>query len=143
MSCYLTIFLKSCIATKVNKRVRIQAPAKINLHLDVLEKREDGYHNLISLFQSVALFDTLVVEVKNRTPGCAIHGDFPFPEDDNIIKKAAVAFLKESGKELFLDIEILKRIPIGAGLGGGSSNAAAILSCLTTLFPDSLPEYNQ
>ncbi|MBN2442374.1 MAG: 4-(cytidine 5'-diphospho)-2-C-methyl-D-erythritol kinase [Spirochaetales bacterium] len=121
-------------------RIRIQAPAKVNLHLDVLDKRTDGYHNIISLFQSVSFFDTLVIRMENEATGCTIKGDFPFPQEDNIIKKAAEAFLRASGKKRFLEIDVQKRIPIGAGLGGGSSDAAAVISCLNEVLPNSLSE---
>lgn len=115
---------------------QIKAPAKINLHLDILERRADGYHNLLSIFQSVALFDTITISRGKKGSGCTVKGDFPFPQEENIIKKAVKSFEYAGGKKLDLKIEVKKRIPIGAGLGGGSSDAAATVSCLQTLFPD-------
>ncbi|MBN2535609.1 MAG: 4-(cytidine 5'-diphospho)-2-C-methyl-D-erythritol kinase [Spirochaetales bacterium] len=120
--------------------VKTKAPAKINLHLDILERRADGYHNLLSIFQSVDLFDTLIINMKKKGSGCIIKGGFPFPQGENIVKKAVELFEKAGRKELDMEIHIKKRIPFGAGLGGGSSDAAATVSCLYTLFPGVVAE---
>jgi 4-diphosphocytidyl-2-C-methyl-D-erythritol kinase len=113
--------------------VKILAPAKINLFLKVLGKREDGYHELLTLMTPVALFDEICLDRKEqgislKAPGSGCR------EKQNLAYKAAVLFLEETGCKGGASIEILKRIPIGAGLGGGSSDAASVLMGLNKLF---------
>jgi 4-diphosphocytidyl-2-C-methyl-D-erythritol kinase len=113
--------------------VKILAPAKINLFLKVLGKREDGYHELLTLMTPVALFDEIRLDRKDQgislnAPGSGCR------EKQNLAYKAAVLFLEETGCKGGASIEILKRIPIGAGLGGGSSDAASVLMGMNKLF---------
>ncbi|HOV37207.1 MAG TPA: 4-(cytidine 5'-diphospho)-2-C-methyl-D-erythritol kinase, partial [Spirochaetales bacterium] len=115
-------------------RVRIQAPAKVNLHLEVFPPREDGYHPIYSIFQSVSWFDELEICSLKEDKTCIIEGEFPFPPENNLIWKAVKVFLSCIGKETGLRIRIKKEIPMGAGLGGGSSNAASTLVALNHLF---------
>ncbi len=106
--------------------LKILAPAKINLHLQVTSKRNDGYHNLISLFQMVSLYDEIYIEkIKNNK--IIVEGNFDCALKDNLIYKA-LHWLKElySVNGGFV-INCRKNIPAGAGLGGGSSDAAAVL----------------
>lgn len=110
-----------------NNSVRALAPAKINLHLDVSGKRKDGYHDLFSLCQSVSLFDTLDIGSTLKKNICSIKGNFNFKEDQNIIKKAYNIFKEHTGVETGFEVKVEKKIPTGAGLGGGSSNAASAL----------------
>jgi 4-diphosphocytidyl-2-C-methyl-D-erythritol kinase len=114
--------------------VCIEAPAKINLHLDILEKRSDGYHDLQSIFQTVSLFDTLCVRSLKTEKKCTISGNFQFPQEDNIIRKAYDLYVAITGITAGIEVSVEKRIPIGAGLGGGSSDAAAALKSLELLF---------
>lgn len=125
------------------KSIRILSPAKINLTLDVLSKRGDGYHEIISIVQPVSLFDELIIDLK-RGRGIEIESrgiEIPRGEE-NIAYRAAHTFLRESKLTCGIKIYIYKRIPVGAGLGGGSSNAAAVLTGLNrithTFTPDSL-----
>ncbi|MGA9178655.1 MAG: 4-(cytidine 5'-diphospho)-2-C-methyl-D-erythritol kinase [Desulfobacterales bacterium] len=106
--------------------MKIFSPAKINLFLQVLGKRPDGYHDLMSLMCCIGLFDTvsLTFGVKNITVSCHHPG---VPEDDkNLAFGAAHLFLKTFNKNEGVKIIIQKQIPVAAGLGGGSSNAAAV-----------------
>jgi 4-diphosphocytidyl-2-C-methyl-D-erythritol kinase len=114
--------------------VYIEAPAKINLHLDVLQRRTDGYHDLVSIFQKVSLCDTMCVSSLKEKGKCRIRGDFKVSEADNLIRKAYDLFSMKTGITGGVGVEVTKRIPEGAGLGGGSSDAAATLLCLQTLF---------
>lgn len=104
--------------------------AKINLYLEILGKRPDGYHELITLMCCIDLADTLRLQFD--TPANRITCAHPqVPEDDsNLALKAAGHFFHATGTEGHIDISIEKNIPVGAGLGGGSSNAAAVLQAL-------------
>jgi len=106
--------------------MKIFSPAKINLFLQVLGKRPDGYHDLMSLMCCIGLYDTvsLTFGVKNIAVSCHHPG---VPEDDkNLAFGAAHLFLKTLNKNEGVKIVIQKQIPVAAGLGGGSSNAAAV-----------------
>jgi 4-diphosphocytidyl-2-C-methyl-D-erythritol kinase len=126
------------------QRVNIQAPAKINLGLRVLGKRPDGYHEIETLFIAVSLFDVITFERRIRG-GVTLTwekgrddlnpGDFAVDER-NLILRAARRFEEEVGRRLDVGIHIKKTIPVAAGLGGGSADAAATLVGLGTLFPD-------
>lgn len=107
--------------------------AKINLFLHVVSKRSDGYHNLYSLMTRIGLSDDLILDFSSNSihVGCE-HPDVP-EDHTNIAFKAAQAFIDTVGDKATvrgLDIKIEKRIPPGGGLGGGSSNAAAVLTAL-------------
>ena len=116
------------------RAIRIFAPAKLNLYLDVLEKRSDGFHNIETIFEKIDLKDEIVLKEKGKglkvraTPSGCSQGK------DNIVYKAAKALFKEIGINLNLDIEIKKRIPVSAGLGGGSSDAASALRAINEIF---------
>ncbi len=121
----------------------VQAPAKVNLQLRVVAKRPDGYHELDGIMQKLDLFDTLYVK-KLHEPGISLQcpgSDLPEGES-NLVYKAAAAFLKESGLGEKYGVSLLleKRIPVAAGLGGGSSDAGIVLSALNELFAVSIPE---
>jgi 4-diphosphocytidyl-2-C-methyl-D-erythritol kinase len=117
----------------------IKSPAKINLFLDVLKKRDDGYHQIRTLMQAVDLCDQLTLQKTEK--GIGISCDHPAcPSDDrNLAFKAAVLLLKEEKIKGGVKIRIEKRVPVSAGLGGGSSNAAATLVGLNRLFDLGLP----
>lgn len=105
----------------------IQAPAKINLCLSVLGKRPDGYHEVEMLMQAVALYDRVTVRIEEQglTVSCGAKG---VPQGEgNIAWRAAHAVLEHSGARTGLSVSIEKNIPVAAGLGGGSSDAAAVL----------------
>ena len=114
------------------KRMVLKTPAKINLALDVVGKRADGYHTLETVFQTVSLYDTITVTLfPHRTGEQAIRilCNIPWiPKDErNIAWKAVDLFLKKTGCPVGFDIYLQKYIPSQAGLGGGSSDAAAVL----------------
>jgi 4-diphosphocytidyl-2-C-methyl-D-erythritol kinase len=124
----------------VNKVLNIKSPAKVNLFLDVLGKRPDNYHELETVMQEVSLFDRL--EIKEKSPGITIQTDCPdLPTDSrNIVYKAASLIRKRYRIKQGVQINISKRIPIGGGLGGGSSNAAYTLKGLNQLWKLGLSE---
>ena len=116
------------------KYIEIKAPAKINIGLDILSKREDGFHNLSTLFYPIQdLFDTLHVERTEKFSFSCAETTIP-TDDTNIVVKAKNLLEKISGKKLTAKIELIKRIPSQAGLGGGSSDAAAVLISLNEMF---------
>ena len=116
------------------KSIRIKAPAKINFGLNISGKRPDGFHDLITLFYPIHdLHDELVFRKSDKTILQYDKNIIELAENNLILK--AVELLKEySGKELNVNIELDKNIPIGAGLGGGSSDAAATLISINELF---------
>ncbi len=109
------------------------SPAKINLYLRVLRKREDGYHDILSLMQKISLCDEMIFAGSGG--GIAVHcPGTALPEGEgNIVYRAASAFFNRIGSPPGIDITIRKRIPIAAGLGGGSSNAATTLMTLNEM----------
>lgn len=116
----------------------IQAPAKVNLVLRVLGRRTDGYHDLETLMAPLALHDTLQVELDGSEIAVTC-SDREIPCDSsNLAFKAAEAFFGATGTGPGVRIHIEKRIPHGAGLGGGSSDAAAVLRALNALTGASL-----
>lgn len=119
----------------MNKTI-LTAPAKVNLYLKIVRKREDGYHELDTLFHPFpAIADTL--EVTETGEGCTIHcADFDLPAEDNLIYKAWDKYAEATGFRPGLHIELTKRTPTGAGLGGGSSDCASMLRFLNE-HPDS------
>jgi len=107
--------------------MKIFAPAKINLFLQVTGKRPDGYHDLISLMCCISLYDTVTLTFgKGATAVVCEHCDVP-GDSSNLAFAAADLFFKSLGKNAGVGILIEKQIPVAAGLGGGSSNAAAVL----------------
>jgi 4-diphosphocytidyl-2-C-methyl-D-erythritol kinase len=121
------------------------SPAKINLFLRVLGKRPDGYHEIRSLIQPVSLFDELTIELLE---GDSVGGPIKVTTDSteapggagNLAHKAAAEFIKAAGVKKRISIHINKKIPVGAGLGGGSSNAATVLMALNDLLGAGLSE---
>lgn len=117
------------------------APAKINLFLDVIRKREDGYHDLGTVFQTVDVGDTL--EFSAREDGeirLEYSNPQEYPVESDLVYKAAVALRSHVGNnDLGADIFLDKIMPLGAGLGGGSADAAAALRALNRLWELRLP----
>ncbi len=118
--------------------VTVLAYAKINISLDVLNRREDGYHNLKSVMQSITLADEITI--KTGEEGIRVYADLPYVPSDcrNIGYKAAELFYRDAGISPEVLIKIKKNIPVGAGLGGGSADAAAILKALNKLYKNPL-----
>ena len=121
--------------------MRFFAPAKINLSLRVLRRREDGFHEIETLMAAVAIRDTLDIE---RLDGGGIEftcSDATLPTDrSNLVVRAARGFFTAAGIEPHVRIFLQKEIPHGAGLGGGSSDAAATLLALDAIFETQLPQ---
>ena len=111
--------------------LRLRSFAKINLDLRVLNKRSDGYHELRTIFQTISLADTLDLEYKPGRTRIDIKSNFNIP--DNLVVRAADSVLKATRRTGRLGFVLQKRIPLGGGLGGGSSNAAAVLLALPLL----------
>lgn len=112
------------------------AHAKLNLYLEIVRKRPDGYHDLRTLFQTIDLSDEIRASLGGGLPpgvACTVE-DADLPTDErNLAVRAASAWLEASNSPLGVRIRIRKRIPIGGGLGGGSSDAAAVLTFLQTV----------
>ena len=107
--------------------MKIHSPAKINLFLKITGKRPDGYHDLITLMCCIDLYDTISIAF-NAKKISVICNNPKVPEDKtNLAHSAATLFLKSLNKQECVEICINKNIPVGAGLGGGSSNAASVL----------------
>lgn len=122
------------------KTVEEKAYAKLNISLDVGNRREDGYHEMTMVMQSISLADTVTVTL-NDTGKLRAKTSLPFiPGDErNLAVKAALCYLAAIGQEgQGALIEIQKNVPVGAGMGGGSSDAAAVLRALNRLFGHAL-----
>ena len=133
---------------KSNKRIHVQAPAKLNLFLHIISKRKDGYHSLESVFVPISWCDGIDIENTNddlvTRQGefvCEIKNDLLY-KAANLFKKYAHSHLSNSNKKinnLGCRISLKKNIPSGAGLGGGSSNAAKTLIILNNMWNVNLP----
>ena len=124
------------------KSLTLQAPAKVNYRLDVIRRRPDGYHDLRMVMQRVNLCDTITItltETPDITVTCGRKGVPDGP--GNIAWKAARAMLDLSDCGVGADIEITKNIPVAAGMGGGSSDAATVLMGMNELLGLGLPEH--
>lgn len=119
-------------------KITLSAPAKLNLYLDITGKREDGYHLLESVMQTVSLCDRVSIEIKGE--GITVSAsDLKVPvNENNICHKAAKLFFDASGIPDGAEISIEKSIPMGAGLGGGSADAAAVFRGLNKLYGNPL-----
>lgn len=121
-----------------------QAPAKINLYLDILGIRDDGFHEIETLMQSVSLADELTFTLdrdKERSVSLKVEGNDALPTDEsNLIIRAVRAYEEYRPINGRLEIILKKRIPTEAGLGGGSADAAATLRALNNLSPDPLDD---
>ena len=120
---------------------KLNAYAKLNLYLDITGKRDDGYHLLETVMQSISLADevTVVVSAGNGITLSVSREDIP-TDGRNTAFRAAELFLEKAGASGSVCIDIEKRIPSGAGMGGGSADAAAVLKALNTAFGEPLSE---
>jgi 4-diphosphocytidyl-2-C-methyl-D-erythritol kinase len=123
------------------KSIRLRSPAKLNLFLQVINKRPDGYHDLKTLFERIDLCDTIALR-SNRSGKIRIFCNHPqVPKGpQNLVYKVAQMLQAERKVALGVDIRIIKRIPVAAGLAGGSSNAATVLAGLNKLWKLSLTQ---
>jgi len=110
------------------------SPAKINLTLQVLRRREDGYHDIYTVFQKIDIFDEVEVIRGRRDFTLIFDSEEPIPVEENLVYKAWKAFKDAFRIKEEVAIKVKKIIPIGAGLGGGSSNAATVLKALCYLY---------
>jgi len=118
-------------------RIRVRSLAKINLDLRVLNRRPDGYHELRTVFQTISLADTLEIEYQRGPTRVEIKSKLNIP--GNIIEKTAHSVLQKTGRTGRVGFVLTKNIPLAGGLGGGSSNAAAVLLALPPLLGKPLP----
>ena len=97
------------------------------MHLRVYRRRNDGYHGILSIFQAISLTDSIVIRSLKESDTIEIDGNFDCPTRQTTVYKAVLAYRETTGTRTGLSISVEKRIPAGAGLGGGSSDAAAVL----------------
>lgn len=117
-----------------DRKLILKSPAKINLGLKIIKKRDDGYHEIETIFQMLSLFDTLTFS--NLQSGIVLKtNQDKLPVDEtNLVVKAAKLLQQETGTQKGAEIFLEKKIPVGAGLGGGSGNAAFTLMGLNNLW---------
>lgn len=112
--------------------IELHAPAKVNLYLDVIDKRLDDYHDIVSVMQVIGLYDIIQLEAAEKISlKCPA---LDLPSESNLAYKAAVLLQEYATKGQGVSIKIDKHIPVGAGLGGGSSDAASVLIGLNQLW---------
>ncbi|MCM8763613.1 MAG: 4-(cytidine 5'-diphospho)-2-C-methyl-D-erythritol kinase [Candidatus Omnitrophica bacterium] len=116
------------------RKLEIKSPAKVNLYLKIIKKREDGYHEIITLFERIDLADDIIVEKSHKKIEISSYGRKIPLTKNNLAYRAALLLSQKLGKNLGVRIRIFKQIPVGAGLGGGSSNAASVLLGLNRLY---------
>ena len=116
-------------------KLELKALGKINLGLDVIRKREDGYHEVRMIMQTVRMYDTLEIR-KKQAPGISLRSNLPYvPSDErNLVYKAAKILMDEFHVEEGLSMKLTKSIPVAAGMAGGSSDAAAAFVGVNRLF---------
>lgn len=114
------------------QRIVVTAPAKVNLFLGIGGVRPDGYHDVTTVIHTLELADTLTLTLAD-TVSLTCNEDLGIPPEDNLAFKAAIAFAEEFGEPAGVAIDLIKRVPAGAGLAGGSSDAAAVLAGLAVL----------
>lgn len=120
--------------------MKVLSPAKVNLHLEVLERRADGYHEVQTLMMKVDLFDEMEVHPGGQGVRVIAEGEAIPEEPENLACRAARFFCREAGIPENIEIRLRKNIPVAAGLGGGSGNAAAVLRALNGLYPKRLDQ---
>jgi 4-diphosphocytidyl-2-C-methyl-D-erythritol kinase len=111
----------------ISKSIKLEAPAKVNLFFEILGKRADGYHEIRSLMQPIRLFDTLWIEAGSKGPEIHCPNHPELENESNLVLRAVHLLEKELDRPLALSVRLIKKIPIGGGLGGGSSDSAAVL----------------
>ena len=123
---------KKKVGTKAAS-VRVAAPAKVNLFLRLLAKEESGYHQLETLYSAVDFCDEIVLHRSERGVSVEVVGSLVGSDEGNLAYRAADALLEAAGSKMGVHIRLTKNIPVGAGLGGGSSDAGGTLRALNTL----------
>lgn len=126
----------------MTEAVSVEAPAKINLRLCVLGRETSGFHALETLFCAISLADRITLREGDRGIQLDVDGNEVLgPPEQNLVVRAAERFYREIGRTAHLQVQLCKRIPAAAGLGGGSSDAAATLRALNVLHADILPPH--
>lgn len=115
--------------------IKLKALAKINLGLDVVRRREDGYHEVRMVMQTIHLYDQLLIQ-KSETPGIQIHSNLSFlpVNENNLVYKAGKLLMDEFDIHTGVSVDLNKHIPVAAGMAGGSTDAAAMLYGMNQLF---------
>ena len=115
--------------------IKLKALAKINLGLDVVRRREDGYHEVRMVMQTIHLYDQLLIQ-KSETPGIQIHSNLSFlpVNENNLVYKAGKLLMDEFDIHTGVSVELNKRIPVAAGMAGGSTDASSMLYGMNQLF---------
>src|SRR5687767_12491884 len=121
-------------------RIEKQSPCKVNLLLNILGKRPDGFHELETVMHPINLFDRLLFEQKGTSIKLSCSDSSLAVDESNLVYRAAQAFLDAAGAYDGVQIQPEKSIPMAAGLGGGSGNAATTLVGLNELFGKPLPQ---
>jgi len=116
------------------KSIFLKSPAKINLYLGILGKRKDSFHEIVTIFEKISLSDEIKIISTNSGRIIVKSNKFICPPEKNIAFKAANLIFSNYNIKSGLEIDIVKKIPIGSGLGGGSSNAAAVICGLNKLY---------
>ena len=119
--------------------VRIAAQAKLNLHLRILSREESGFHSIETIFHRIDLADDIGLEITPGKRTIDVDGNGTGPAESNLAFRAAAAYAAHAGWPDGFDIQLTKKIPAGAGLGGGSADAAAVLRALNFLAPQPVP----
>ncbi len=121
------------------EKLVLESPAKVNLNLEVMGARGDGFHSIRSILLPISLHDTITIVPGGRK--FVFRGGQGVPDDErNLAYRAVKLLTKKTGVRHGLEVKIVKRIPVAAGLGGGSSNAATVLRALNDLWELDLPE---
>lgn len=118
------------------QEIKLLSPAKINLGLWVIGKRPDGYHEIITLFREIPLYDEIIL----REGVLNVETNVDIPKEENYVYKGLIEFQRITGLEIPFSVYIHKRIPVGSGLGGGSSNLAVVLKKINEIFGNPLAE---
>ncbi|MFW6036099.1 MAG: 4-(cytidine 5'-diphospho)-2-C-methyl-D-erythritol kinase [Halothermotrichaceae bacterium] len=116
------------------EKIIVPAPAKINLALDIIGKRDDGFHEVEMIMQSISLHDIIEIERTNKGIHIEVYNSDLPTDENNIAYRAAELMLKEKDVSTGVSIKIKKDIPVAAGLAGGSTDAAAVLTGLNILY---------
>ena len=119
-------------------KMQVLAPAKINLSLKILGRRDDGFHEIETLISPISLADKIDIEPQSRWIDFSCDDPTLPGGDENLVVRAAKAFLEKTKMSVGVGIKLQKQIPHGAGLGGGSSDAASVLVALNKLFETKL-----
>ena len=118
--------------------MELLSPAKLNLGLWLLKKRKDGYHEIFTIFQAISLFDRISI----KEGPMRVETSSGIPQEENLVYKALKEMEKALGKEIEVQVFIEKNIPVGSGLGGGSSNVATVLKAVNEMLGNPL-SFNQ